>query len=269
MIPSLFMSANWFPERQMKELFVAGLQQGVRGFDTAREYGVEAMVGRALRSALSEVGIDRKDVFVQTRISNEEIIEGHIYDEVCQSVEKVGLDYVDCFMFHWPTPDYYLPAWKQLESIYSDQHDFVRSIGMCNCRMRHLKQMEEKCDMMPHVVQIEIQPFWQAKDVVEYCQTHDIAVQAFSPLCKMIEPIKTNAVLKRIATFHNVSIAQIILKWHIQRGISPISLTSKVSRVKENFDLSFFTLSDSEMSEIRELDCGYKYHLESATCVGF
>lgn len=267
-IPSLFMSANWFSEDQMRELFVAGLEMGVRGFDTAREYGVEKEVGRALRTAIDTLGIKREEVFIQTRISNEEIIKGHIYDEVCRSIDKMGLDYVDCFMFHWPTPDYYLTAWRQLESIYS-QYDFVRSIGMCNCRMRHLKQMEKECSMLPHILQIEIQPFWQANDVLDYCRDHHISVQAFSPLCKMIEPIKSNSILNAIAQNHHVSVAQIILKWHMQRGISPISLTSKVSRVKENFELSSFTLSNEEKLEIKMLDCGYKYHLESATCIGY
>ena len=262
------MSANWFSEKQMLDLFVAGLKMGVRGFDTAREYGVEKEVGRALRTAIEALGIKREEVFIQTRISNEEIIKGHIYDEVCRSIDKMELDYVDCFMFHWPTPNYYLTAWKQLEEIYN-QYNVVRSIGMCNCRMRHLKQMEKECTMLPQVLQIEIQPFWQANDVLDYCRENQISVQAFSPLCKMIEPIKSNGILNSIASNHHVSVPQIILKWHIQRGISPISLTSKVSRVKENFDLLSFTLSAEEMCEINNLDCGYKYHLESATCIGY
>ena len=262
------MSANWFSEKQMRELFVAGLEQGVRGFDTAREYGAEKIVGRALRTAMDEVGIKREEVFIQTRISNEEVIRGHIYDEVCRSIDNMAFDYVDCFMFHWPTPDYYISAWKQLEDIY-EKYDLVHSIGMCNCRIRHLRRMEEKCNMMPQVLQIEIQPFWQADDVVDYCRERGIVLQAFSPLCKMIEPIKNNGVLNCIAEKHQVSVAQIILKWHVQRGVSPISLTSKIARVKENFDLSSFSLSEEELSEIKKLDCSFKYHLESATCIGY
>lgn len=267
-IPPLFMSANWFSEKQMIELFVAGLKQGVRGFDTAREYGVESMLGRALKTALREAGVNREEIFLQTRISNEEIIKGHIYDEVCRSIDKMGQDYVDCFMFHWPTPDYYIVAWKELEGIY-EKYNMIHSIGMCNCRMRHLLQMEKECSILPQVLQIEIQPFWQANEVLEFCKSRNIAIQAFSPLCKMIEPIRTNVVLERIASAHGVSIAQIILKWHLQRGVSPISLTSKVSRVKENYNLSGIELNDEEMTEIGLLDCGYKYHLESATCAGY
>lgn len=267
-MPPLFMSANWFSEKQMTELFIAGLQSGVLGFDTAREYGVEAMVGRALKKALTETGIKREEIFLQTRISNEEIIKGHIYEEVCHSIDKMGMDYVDCFMFHWPTPDYYITAWKQLEGIY-EKYDFVHSIGMCNCRMRHLRQMEITCLRLPHILQIEIQPLWQANDVVGYCRSHKIAVQAFSPLCKMIQPVRENAVLNRIAENHHASVAQIILKWHQQRGIAPITMTSKVTRIKENCSLSDIELNDDEMNEIGMLDCGYKYHLESATCIGY
>lgn len=268
-MPPLFMSANWFSEKQMTELFVAGLQQGVRGFDTAREYGVEAMVGRALKIALKETGVKREEIFIQTRISNEELIRGNVRDDVYRSIESMRFDYIDAFMFHWPTPDYYISAWKQLEQVYKGSN-IIRYVGMCNCRQRHLEKMElENIEIMPQILQVEVTPFWQIKELKAYCDKRNIVIQAFSPLCKMIQPIKDNAVLKRIAENHHSSIAQVVLRWHQQRGIAPISMTSKVSRVKENFSLSGLKLTDAEMAEIGALDCGYKYHLESATCVGF
>jgi len=267
-MPPLFMSANWFSEKQMTELFVVGLQQGVRGFDTAREYGVEAKVGKALRAALRETGVKREDIFIQTRISNEEIIKNKIREEVHRSMDLMHLDYIDCFMFHWPTPQYFISAWRKLEIVYQNE-TCVRYLGMCNCRLRHLEMMEKEKATLPHILQIEVTPFWQIKELKTYCDYKGVAIQAFSPLCKMIQPIKENAVLNKIAETHHASVSQIILKWHQQRGIVPITLTSKVSRAKENFNLSGIELNESEMNEIGMLDCGYKYHLESATCVGF
>ena len=267
-VPDLFMSANWFSEKTMCELFVAGLENGVRGFDTAREYKVEKRVGRALRKALAETGIKREEVFVQTRICNEEIIRGDIRDEVLHSVDKMGLDYIDCFMFHWPTPGYYIGAWGGLEKVYTEG-DIVKSIGMCNCRLRHLREMEKAGVQLPDILQVEVTPLWQIKELYSYCQEKDITVQAFSPLCKMIPPIAKNPILIKLARKHNVSIPQIILRWDYQRGISPISLTGKVERVKSNFDIYGFSLSTEDMALIATLDCGYKYHLESATCWGF
>lgn len=267
-MPNLFMAANWSKEKDMAELFSAGLQVGVRGFDTAREYKVEKNVGRALKTALANTGIRREEIFIQTRICNEEIIRGKIKDEVYRSLDKMRVEYLDCFMFHWPTPDYYISAWRELEDLFINDK-VVRSIGMCNCRLRHLLQMEKECNIMPHVLQVEVTPFWQINDLKEYCDIHDIYIQAFSPLCKMIEPIRENNVLKSLSDKYNVSIPQIILRWNYQRGIRPISLSSKVNRVYSNFDIWDFELSKSDMQMIASIDCGYKYHLESATCAGF
>ena len=266
-IPRLFMSARTDEDR-MTRLFIAGLNNGVRGFDTAREYRNEKSVGRALARALSETGIERKDVFVQSRISNEEIIKGRINDEVKKTIDYIGLGYLDCFMFHWPTPDVYLSRWNDLVNVLK-VNEQVRSIGLCNPRLRHLNEMEKYVDMMPQIVQIEITPFWQAKDIKDYCDSMNIKVQAFSPLCKMISIVTNNEVLNYLAGKYGVTIPQIILKWNVQRTVAPISMTSKESRIMSNFDIDGFTLQEDDMNKLAMLDCGYKYHLESATCVGF
>lgn len=268
-LPKLMMSANWYPEKQMRELFIAGLRCGVRGFDTAREYKVEAKVGRAIKDALEETGINRKEIFVQTRICNEEIVRGNIKDEVRKSIDKMGLDYLDSFMFHWPTPDYYIDRWKDLISVYENT-DRVRSIGMCNCRVRHLQKMKDaEIRVLPQIVQVEVTPFWQINDLKAFCDENSIAIQAFSPLCKMIDKVKCNPTLLSMAHKYDVSIPQIILRWNYQRGIIPISQSGKVERIPSNFNIWKFELSSADMEEIASLDCGYKYHLESATCAGF
>lgn len=268
-LPLLFMSANFSTEREMLELFIAGLKVGVRGFDTAREYGVEKKVGRALRKALNETGIRREEVYVQTRVSNEEIILGHIEEELNRSVDALNMDYLDCFMFHWPTPDYFIKAWNALSVIANENVTLVHSIGICNCRLRHLEQMDRECVKMPDVLQVEVTPFWQANDLKDYCDQRHIKMQSFSPLCKMIEPICSNQVLLDLARKYSITIPQVILRWNLQRDISPISFSHKVSRVKSNFDVFGFELTESDMQRIALLDCGYKYHLESATCAGF
>lgn len=269
-IPQLFMSANWFSEKAMVELFVAGLKQGVRGFDTAREYKVEKTIGRALKTALNETGLKREDIFIQSRICNEELVAGaNVEEEVDKSLSKMGLDYFDCFMFHWPTPDVYIKAWNNLVQVYQNSTK-LRSIGLCNCRVRHITEMEKaEVKMLPQILQVEVTPFWQVNDLKAVCDEKGIKLQAFSPLCKMIEPIRKNETLLVLAKKHNVSVAQIILRWHLQRGIVPISSSSKVERIKSNFDILGFSLSDDDMQMIASLDCGYKYHLESSTCFGY
>lgn len=262
------MSANWTTERNMVELFVCGLENGVRGFDTAREYRVEKTVGKAIKEALRITGIDRKDVFIQSRISNEEIIEGNIKKEVQKSLKNMGLDYFDCFMFHWPTPDYYINAWKQLEKVYIEGN-ILQNIGICNTRMRHLIKMKEEVGILPQVIQVEVTPFWQINDIYAFCNENHIKIEAFSPLCKMIEPIRNNEVLNTLANKHGVTLPQVILRWNYQRGIAPISWTSHKDRVRSNFDIYNFELTDEDMNLMASLDCGYKFHLESSTCIGF
>lgn len=277
-IPELFMSANWYPKELTTKLFEKGLSVGVRGFDTAREYKAESKVGSSLIAAMKAYGLKRSDVFIQTRICNEEIIrigenfrkheQGGVKKEVDKSLSKLQMEYIDCFMFHWPTPDYYIPVWRELEDMYEETNK-ISYIGICNCRLRHLLDMEKHCRILPHVLQIEITPFWQAKEERLFCQQHGIAVQAFSPLCKMIDLIKGNKVLNLLAEKYSVSIPQIILRWDYQSGIIPISQSGKPERITQNFDIWKFSLSEEDMDAINNLDCGYKYHLESATCSGF
>ena len=268
-VPDMFMSANWSKENQMADLFTSGLKVGVRGFDTAREYKVEKQVGKALKTALTKTSLKREDIFVQTRISNEEIIKGNIKDEVMRSLDAMGMEYFDCFMFHWPTPpNHYINAWHKLIEVFEDT-ELVRSIGMCNCRIRHIERIRQECKIMPHVLQVEVTPFWQVKELKSYCDEKGIIMQGFSPLCKMIEPIRKNKILLELADKYGVSIPQIILRWNYQRNIRPISLSQKIERVESNFNIWDFDLNDFDMKMISELDCGYKYHLESATCAGY
>lgn len=265
---SAIMSANWTDEGTMRKLFVEGLKSGVRCFDTAREYKSEKQIGRALKWSLDHVGLKREEIFVQTRISNFELKSKSLLKEIEKSNDNLGLGYIDCFMFHWPTPNIYIEKWRELIDIFKGDNR-VRAIGLCNCRIRHLqKLLNEGVEMLPQILQVEVQPFWQATDLKRFCDEYGILLQAFSPLCKMIEPIRNNPTLLFIAEKHNVTVPQIILKWHIQRGVFPITLTRKVERVGLNFNLSF-ELSDNDMSDIAQLDCGYKYHLESSTCIGF
>lgn len=254
----------------MIKLFTEALLVGVRGFDTAREYGCEAKVGEAIKVACKYTGVSRDEIFIQTRISNEEIIKGNIKQEIDISLKKMGLDYLDCFMFHWPTPTFYIDRWKELSDLQINEYNTkIRNIGICNCRQRHLDEMIQNNCVLPNILQIEVTPFWQCKELISFCQSRMISVQSFSPLCKMIEPIRENVILNSLASKYHVSIPQLILRWNNQRNIIPISLTSKPSRVRENFDIFHFTISDDDMKIMSTLDSGYKYHLESATCLGF
>jgi len=268
MMPPIVETTNWMDYPQMKELVTAGLKVGFRAFDTARDYGNEPIVGRVMKECLKEQGLKREDIFITTKIGNSQQRLGNIEEQIDLSLRNLQTDYVDLWMMHWPYPGYYVDTWRKMEKVYKSGK--VRAIGMANYRVRHFEHLfNEGVEIMPHCVQMELHPMRAADDIVAYCREHDIAIQAYSPLCRMIEKIRESKELKEIAENHGKSIPQVILRWHIQNKTVPVFKTLKPHRLKENFDIFDFNLSDVEMKMVASLDEDYKYHLESASCPGY
>jgi len=267
-MPLIVESTNWMNYIQMKSLVKEGLKIGFRAFDTARDYGNEPIVGRVLEECLQEQGLKREEIFITTKIGNGQQRLGNIEEQVEISLRNLHTDYIDLWLMHWPYPGYYVDTYRKMERIYKTGK--VRAIGMANCRVRHLdKLFKEGVEITPHCVQFELHPMRTAEDIVDYCRKKNIAIQAYSPLCRMIEPIRNSEILKRIALEHNKSVAQIVLRWHIQNKTVPVFKSLKPLRLKENFDVFDFSLTDDEMKKVSSLNEDYKYHLESASCPGY
>ena len=155
-----------------------------------------------------------------------------------------------------------------MENVYKGGK--VRAIGMANYRIRHFEHLfNEGVEIMPHCVQMELHPMRTAEDIVSYLKERNIAIQAYSPLCRMIPKIRENDMLKEIATKHGKTIGQVILRWHIQNHTVPVFKSLKPKRLAENFDIFDFSLSEEEMKTITSLDEDYKYHIESTSCPGY
>lgn len=267
-MPPIVETTNWMDYPQMKALVSEGLKVGFRAFDTARDYGNEPIVGRVMKECLKERGLKREDIFITTKIGNGQQALGNIEEQIDISLHNLQTDYVDLWMMHWPYPDYFVDTWRKMEKVY--KLGKVRAIGMANFRVRHFECLfNSDIEVAPHCVQIELHPLRTANDIVAYCRERDIAIQAYSPLCRMIPKIRESEVLKEIAEAHHKSIAQIILRWHIQNKTVPVFKSLKPHRLKENFDIFNFQLSEAEMAKVSSLDEDYKYHLESASCPGF
>ena len=267
-IPPIIMSTNWMDYPVMKEVVSAGLKIGFRAFDTARDYGNEHIVGRVLKECLAEQGLERKDIFITTKIGNSQQRKGDIYNEIDISLKNLQTDYVDCWMMHWPYPNYYIDTYHKMEDVY--RMGKAHAIGMANYHVRHFERLFcAGIDIMPHCVQFEHHPMRTADDIFAFCNEHKIVVQAYSPLCRMIDAIKNSILLKDIALRHNKTIGQVILRWHIQHHSIPCFKSTNPTRLAQNFDIWNFELSDDEMQKISSMDCDYKYHLESASCPGF
>ena len=267
-MPVMVMSTNYMDYPLMKEVVVAGLKLGFRAFDTARDYGNEPIVGQVIKDSLKELGMKRQDIFITTKIGNGQQTMGNIDEQINISLKNLQTDYVDLWLMHWPYPDYYVDTWHKMEKVY--ENGKARAIGMANYHIRHFEYLFSRgIEISPHCVQFECHPMRTADELIQYCQSKNIAVQAYSPICRMIPRIRESEILKEISFRTGKTIAQIILRWHYQRGTIPVFKSTKPKRLKENYDIWDFKLSEEEMLMINSLDEDYKYHLESASCPGF
>lgn len=267
-MPPIIMSTNWMDYPTMKEVVTAGLKIGFRAFDTARDYGNEHIVGRVLKECLAEQGLKREDVFITTKIGNGQQRLGNIEEQIEISLRNLQTDYVDCWLMHWPYPGYFVDTYHKMETVYKTGK--VKAIGMANYHIRHFEQLwKEGFDIAPHCVQFEHHPMRTADDIFEFCRSHNIAVQAYSPLCRMIDAIKKSSILNDIASKKGKTIGQVILRWHYQHQSVPCFKSLKPMRLAENFNIWDFELTQDEMAAINSMDCDYKFHLESASCPGF
>lgn len=267
-MPPLVQTTNWQNYEQMSALVTEGLRVGFRAFDTARDYGNEHIVGRVMKECLARAGLKRADVFITTKIGNGQQAMGNIAEQIDTSLRNLQTDYVDLWLMHWPYPGFYIDTWRKMEQVYKSGK--VRAIGVSNYHVRHFKELlDAKIEIVPHCVQFEHHPMRAADDIFEFCRAHSIAVQAYSPICRMISKIRNSPVLNSIADRIKKSIPQVIFRWHYQHQSVPVFKTLKPERLKENFNIWDFELMPADMEAIHSLDEDYKYHLESASCPGF
>lgn len=225
------------------------LEVGYRLIDTAAFYKNEHGVGQAIR----ESGVPREEVFVTTKVWNSD--QG--YDKTLQafeeSMEKLGLEYLDLYLIHWPLPkqDKYVETYRALEKLYEDGR--VRAIGVSNFEPEHLEKLMAHCNVKPVVNQVECHPYLAQKELKDYCKKHDIIVEAWGPLMRGRE-VLDNDVIQAIAAKHGKSPAQVILRWHLQHDVIVIPKSVTPSRIEENFQVFDFELSAEEMKQIDALD---------------
>ena len=226
------------------------LEVGYRHIDTAAIYGNEEGVGQAI----ADSGIPREELFITTKLWNDKHSHDDAIAAVQESLKKLGLDYVDLYLIHWPTPknDNYIEAWKALEEIQSN--GWSRSIGVSNFLIPHLRRTVEEGTVIPAVNQIELHPTHSRRDVVAVNDEFGIKTEAYSPLglAKDLD----NDVIKQLSETLGRTPAQVILRWHLQRGhiVFPKSVTP--ARIEENFNLFDFELSDADLAAIDGLESG-------------
>jgi diketogulonate reductase-like aldo/keto reductase len=234
------------PGVETEDAVTAALDAGYRHIDTAALYRNEADVGRAI--AASE--IDRSELFITTKLWNSHQGYESTLAALDRSLEKLALDYVDLYLIHWPKPEHTQGTWRAMEEIQAA--DKARAIGVSNFLPEHLDQLAETATVMPSINQIEFHPHLQSPDLVAYCAGRGIVVEAWSPLKH--GRIVDDPELAAIAGAHGMTVAQVVLRWMLQRGIVTLPKSITPSRIAENKDLYDFELSDAEMALIDAMD---------------
>ena len=228
------------------------LDVGYRHIDTAEMYRNERGVGEAIRTA----GVDRADIFVTSKLSNRFHRPDDARRAFDQTLSELGFDYVDLFLIHWPLPTLYdgdfVSTWRTLEEFHRDGR--ARSIGVSNFQVDHLERLAAETDVLPAVNQIELHPYFANAEVRAYGHAHGIATQAWSPIAQ--GAVLDDPVVTAIADSLGRSPAQVVLRWHIQRGhiVFPKSVTP--ARIRENLELFDFALAPDDISRIDRLDHG-------------
>ena len=246
-------------------------RNGIKGFDTSPSYRTEEGVSKAINRYIKEhPQLSRADFYIQSKVDAWQMIEkkGDIRPFVKLKLKKINQPYFDCLLIHWPQPDYFIETWKYMEEVY--RLGMVRSIGLCNCQRRHLDLLKSKgFSLLPMIIQNEIHPFNTDIKNVEYFKSLGINIQAYSPLCRMIPQISNNEVLINLAKKYNVTIVQLILRWHLENGIVPVVKTSKKERIRENIFAMQFRLNSEDVEIISGLNKNFKIFLESRCCPGY
>ena len=233
-------------EGEAESAIAAAVQNGYRLIDTASAYKNEENVGQGIANC----GIPRRDLFITTKIWNNAQRLGDVEGAFQRSLDRLGLDYIDLYLIHWPVPGCYLGTWKTMEKFLESGK--ALSIGVSNFEIRHLEELRKVSGIVPAVNQIECHPLCYPKELIEYCQANDIQVQAYAPLAR--GAYLDNDVMCVLGTKYAHTPAQVGLRWAIQKGISVIPKSVHPERIASNARIFDFEIEQEDMDLLDTLN---------------
>nr|WP_218624919.1 aldo/keto reductase [Sporosarcina sp. E16_3] len=230
------------------------IAHGYRSVDTAAIYGNEVGVGQGIREAIEETGIAREDLFITSKVWNSELGYESTIAAYEESLTKLGVDYLDLYLIHWPVAGKYKEAWRALETLYKEGR--VKAIGVSNFQIHHLEDLMKDAEIKPMVNQVEYHPRLTQKELQAFCQQQDIQLEAWSPL--MQGQLLDNTDLQKIADKYGKSVAQVVLRWDLQNGVITIPKSTKEHRIAENATVFDFELTADDMKRIDSLNQNHR-----------
>ena len=249
-IPPLGYGVFKVPPQDTERAVSEALEIGYRHIDTAAIYRNEEGVG----SAIAAAGIPRGELFVTTKLWNDRQAGTEPRAAIAESLERLGLDRVDLYLVHWPAPanDQYLNAWERMIEIR--EAGLTGSIGVSNHLVPHLERIVSATGVVPAVNQIELHPAYQQREVVSWCEAHNVRIEAWGPLGQGKYPLFDAPAVADAAAAHERTPAQIVLRWHLQKGFIVFPKSVRAERLRENIDVFGFELDAQEMAAIDALD---------------
>ncbi|GGU30985.1 oxidoreductase [Lentzea flava] len=250
-MPQLGFGVWQVPDAEATPAVSEAIRAGYRSIDTAAIYGNEAGTG----AAVAQSGVAREELFVTTKLWNSEQGYDATLRAFDESLRKLGLDVLDLYLIHWPTParDLYVDTWKAFVELQKEGR--VRAIGVSNFQPAHLRRLIDETGVVPAVNQIELHPYLQQADLRAFHAEHGIQTEAWSPLGQGGE-LLGDPVVTEIAARHQRSAAQVVLRWHLQLGNIVIPKSVTPSRIRENIAVFDFELAEEEMAALSTLDRG-------------
>lgn len=263
-IPQLGLGVYKADDEEAEFAVGTALEAGYRLIDTAKLYNNETGVGRAIKNS----SVPREDIFVTTKLWNSDQGYDTTIAAFHASLERLGLDYLDLYLIHWPMPavDTYIDTWRAFEDLH--KQGLIKSIGVSNFNIEHLEKLLASSSIVPVLNQVELHPDFQQLKLREFCQQHNIKVESWKPIGGQGSALHENDTIKRLAAAHNKSTAQIMIRWHIQSGLIVIPKSVHTERIQENIDVFDFQLSDDDMDAIASLDGDNRAGPDPATMNG-
>lgn len=236
------------------------LEAGYNMFDTSSAYQNESELGDVLR----KLDVNRKDIFITTKLCNADQRSGDIFRAFDEALERLQLDYIDLYLLHWPNPETYVNSWGKVEELY--KMGKIRAIGVSNFHKHHFEELYKKCEIKPMINQIEIHPLLSQNSLIEYCKNEGMLVEAYSPLARMHPKLICNEKLIQLSEKYNKTIPQLILRWNYQKNIIVIPKASSQKNITDNISIFDWEISKIDMDIIEAINENLRVRHDPDNC---